>query len=109
MKDILEALNDNSFIKEDSQGGEEFLRQLKGEYMSEQKKGIGGKILKICLEEAKGLGLEKVFVLTYFPDYFRRFGFKDISKDQLPHKVWRDCMKCVYFPDCEEDALLKTL
>ena len=76
---------------------------------SEQKKGIGGKILKMCLEEAKALGLEKVFVLTYCPDYFRRFGFKDIDKDQLPHKVWRDCMKCVYFPDCEEDALLKTL
>lgn len=76
---------------------------------SKQKKGVGKKIVKTCLKEARALGLEKVFVLTYHPEYFRKFGFKDIDKDQLPHKVWRDCIKCVYFPDCEEDALVKNI
>ena len=76
---------------------------------SKQKADIGKKIVKMCLKEAKELGLEKVFVLTYKAAYFKRFGFKDIDKGQLPHKVWRDCVKCVYFPDCEEDALIKTI
>ena len=76
---------------------------------SKQKAGIGKKIVRMCLKEARQLGLEKVFVLTYKPGYFKKFGFKDIDKNQLPHKVWRDCIKCVYFPDCEEDALIKTL
>ncbi len=76
---------------------------------SKQKAGIGKKIVRMCLKEARQLGLEKVFVLTYKPDYFKKFGFKDVDKYQLPHKVWRDCIKCVYFPDCEEDALIKTL
>lgn len=71
-----------------------------------QKKGIGKQIVKACLKEAKELGLDKVFVLTYQPAYFRKLGFQDVDKDQLPHKVWRDCMKCVYFPDCTEDALI---
>ncbi|MBU4488937.1 MAG: N-acetyltransferase, partial [Candidatus Omnitrophica bacterium] len=74
-----------------------------------QKKGIGRRIVKECIKEARNLGLEKVFVLTYKPEYFRRFGFKDIDKYQLPHKVWTDCVKCVHFPDCTEDALIKVL
>ncbi len=76
---------------------------------SRQKKGIGKKIVKECLKEAKRLGLEKVFVLTYKPEYFRQFGFNDIDKYQLPHKIWTDCVKCVHFPDCTEDALIKVL
>jgi amino-acid N-acetyltransferase len=74
-----------------------------------QRKGIGKKIVNACLKEAKELGLEKVFVLTYKPEYFRQFGFKDTDKYQLPHKIWTDCVKCVHFPDCAEDALIKVL
>lgn len=76
---------------------------------SRQKKGVGRRIMKECIKEARGLGLEKVFVLTYKPEYFRHFGFEDIDKYQLPHKVWTDCVKCVHFPDCTEDALIKNL
>ena len=76
---------------------------------SKQKKGIGKKLVRMCLKEARALGLEKVFVLTYHPEYFRKFGFKDIDKYQLPHNVWRDCNKCVYFPDCEDVALIKNI
>jgi len=76
---------------------------------SKHKKGIGKKIVKACLQEAKELGLKEVFVLTYQPQYFKKMGFKDISKDKLPHKVWQDCIKCVFFPDCEEDALIRNI
>ena len=76
---------------------------------NKQKMGIGKKIVRMCLKEAKGLGLEKVFVLTYKPGYFKKFGFKDIDKSLLPHKVWHDCIKCVHFPDCKETALIKTV
>jgi amino-acid N-acetyltransferase len=76
---------------------------------SKQKMGIGKKIVNMCLNEARELGLRRVFVLTYKPEYFRQFGFKDIDKYQLPHKVWRECIKCVHFPDCDEDALIKNL
>lgn len=74
-----------------------------------QKKGVGKRIVKECIREARDLGIEKVFVLTYKPEYFKKFGFKGIDKYQLPHKVWTDCVKCVHFPDCTEDALIKNL
>jgi amino-acid N-acetyltransferase len=74
-----------------------------------QGKGLGRKLIKQCLKEAKSLGIKKVFVLTYFPDFFKDNGFKDISKDALPHKIWGDCLKCPKFPDCAEVAVIKYL
>lgn len=75
----------------------------------DQKKGIGAKLVKACLEESKQLGVKKVFALTYQPHFFKRMGFKEVDKNILPHKIWTDCLKCVKFPDCDEVALLKEL
>ena len=71
----------------------------------QQGKGIGRKIVVACLEEAVDLGLKRVFALTYQPEFFRRLGFVDIEKSELPQKVWGDCINCVKFPDCDEFAL----
>ncbi len=71
----------------------------------ERRKGIGSKLVKVCLGEAKQLGIRKVFALTYEPSFFQRFGFAIVDKATLPHKVWSDCLKCVKFPDCDEIAL----
>ena len=72
-------------------------------------KGIGSKLLKACLEESKGLGVKRVFALTYQPQFFEGQGFKKVDKTVLPHKIWTDCLKCVKFPDCDEIALLKEM
>ncbi len=71
----------------------------------QQGKGIGRQIVEICLEEAVDLGLKRVFALTYQPDFFKKLGFSDIEKSELPQKIWGDCLKCVKFPDCDEFAL----
>ena len=72
-------------------------------------KGIGAKLAKVCLEEAKMLGVKRVFALTYRTDFFERLGFKIVDKSVLPHKIWTDCLKCVKFPDCDEIAVVKEL
>lgn len=74
-----------------------------------QDSGIGKKLLAACLEDAKKLKLKKIFALTYKPMYFKKFGFKEIDKANLPHKIWTDCIKCVKFPDCDEFALIREL
>lgn len=71
----------------------------------QQGKGIGRQIVEACLDEARELGLKRVFALTYQPDFFKRLGFADIEKSELPQKIWGDCVKCVKFPDCDEYAL----
>ena len=71
----------------------------------QQGKGIGRKIVESCLKEATELGINRVFALTYQPDFFKLLGFSDIEKSELPQKVWGVCINCVKFPDCDEFAL----
>ena len=74
-----------------------------------QKKGVGHLLVEHCLQEAEGLGLERVFTLTYQAEFFRKQGFVDIDKKDLPHKIWGDCIHCTMFPDCDEEALIRTM
>ncbi len=69
------------------------------------KKGIGRQLVQSCLEEARALGLKKVFALTYQPVFFEKMGFQYIEKAELPQKIWSDCVKCPKFPDCDEIAM----
>jgi len=72
-------------------------------------KDIGRKLIRKLLREAKTLGIKNVFALTYQPGYFKKIGFEAIDKNDLPHKVWGDCLKCPKFPDCDEVAVIKRL
>jgi len=74
-----------------------------------QKKGYGKKLIETLFKEAEELGLEKIFVLTYIPEFFEKFGFEKISKSKLPHKIWFDCINCPKFPRCDEIAMMKKL
>ena len=74
-----------------------------------QGSGIARRLVESCLEEARGLGMNRVFVLTYVPDLFQRFGFVPYPKEKLPHKIWADCIHCPKFPDCDEVALVMDL
>jgi amino-acid N-acetyltransferase len=71
-----------------------------------QRCGIGSQLVRACLAEADDFGIERIFTLTYQPGFFRRMGFQDIDKRELPHKIWSDCIHCHKFPDCDEDALM---
>jgi amino-acid N-acetyltransferase len=70
-----------------------------------QRRGLGRRLVKACLREARRLGIGKVFALTAAPSFFERVGFSRVSRESLPHKVWSDCVKCPKFPDCDELAV----
>jgi amino-acid N-acetyltransferase len=74
-----------------------------------QGRGSGAGLVDACLREARDLGLEKVFTLTYVPEFFKKLGFVEIDKVKLPSKIWADCIHCQYFPDCREIALIYDL
>ena len=71
----------------------------------QQDRGFGSKLVRACLQEARSLGIRKVFTLTYVPDFFMRLGFKEVDRSIFPQKIWADCLKCPKFPDCDEVAL----
>lgn len=74
-----------------------------------QKKTVGSALVNTCLTEAICLEISNVFVLTYQPLFFRKYGFKTISKNKLPHKIWVECCNCPKFPNCTETALVRKI
>jgi len=87
------------------------LAEVRSVAVSEEagQKGIGSRLVEACIAEAREIGLGRIFCLTYKPDFFARFGFRLVDKSELPHKVWGDCIKCVKFPDCDENAMILDL
>jgi amino-acid N-acetyltransferase len=73
------------------------------------RKGIGSQLVQACIAEARDIGLKRIFCLTYKPEFFGKHGFLLVDKSELPHKVWGDCIKCVKFPDCDENAMILDL
>ena len=71
-------------------------------------KGAGKILVAAAIEQARQLGLPRVFALTLNPDFFEKMGFKIIEKDSLPMKVWSDCAKCPKQQNCDETAVIKS-
>ena len=74
-----------------------------------RKKGIGRSLVNRCLEEGRELDMQRIFVLTFNSPFFQRLEFVPISKSLLPHKIWAECIRCIHFPDCKEEALMLEL
>jgi len=85
------------------------LAEIKSLAVDEANKGLGvGKaIVDAAIEQARKLGLQKVFALTLTPDFFEKLGFEIIEKDALPMKVWSDCARCPKQQNCDETAVIK--
>jgi len=87
------------------------LAEIRGVAVVEEmhNQGVGAVIIESCINEARNLGISTIFCLTYRPDFFERFGFYQVDKKELPHKIWAECLRCPKFPDCDEIALIYPL
>lgn len=68
-------------------------------------KGLGKKLMKLCIDESKKMGVKKLFALTLVPKFFKKFGFRRVKFSKLPMKVWGDCKHCPKFMECDEVAV----
>jgi len=84
------------------------LAEVKGLAVREDCRGrsLGEMLVQACLTDAREFGVTRLFVLTYIPDYFERFGFQRVEKSELPQKVWTECIRCPKFPDCGEVSMV---
>jgi amino-acid N-acetyltransferase len=72
-------------------------------------KGIGKMLVTAAAEQARQLGLQRLFALTLKPDFFEKLGFEIVEKETLPMKVWSDCAKCPKQQNCDEIAVVKSV
>ena len=73
------------------------------------RRGIGAEIVRRLIDEGRQHGVTRVFTLTYQVDFFASMGFQKIAKEALPPKVWKDCIDCPKFPNCDEVAMIREL
>lgn len=72
-----------------------------------KKCGIGSTLLENLIAIlCKKFPESKIFVLTFSPQFFQKYGFMIIDKDTLPEKIWKDCKNCKHRDNCGETALI---
>ncbi len=69
-------------------------------------KGIGRALVAACVDEARRLGLRRIFALTLVPEFFERCGFALVSLGRLPEKSAAECPICPKRLRCDEQAML---
>jgi len=69
-------------------------------------KGIGTALVDRLLNEARELEIEQVFLFTYEPKFFSRFGFIQVEHSAMPLKVYNECFHCPKFSKCDELAMV---
>jgi amino-acid N-acetyltransferase len=74
-----------------------------------RKRGLGRQLVLSCVDEAEELGIRRLMTLTYEKDFFARAGFKVVDRQELPLKVWSECVRCAKNQACDEVAMIREL
>ncbi|MCF8054957.1 MAG: N-acetyltransferase [Deltaproteobacteria bacterium] len=85
------------------------LAEIRSLYVRDKhrRKGIGSKLVHACTNEASGLGIGRLFTLTYEKEFFSQMGFAVTERTKLPEKIWADCFRCPKYPDyCDETMMV---
>lgn len=72
-------------------------------------RGVGRAIVECLEKEARECGLHSIFAFTYATGFFRKLGFVEVERGELPLKAWKDCLRCPKFSCCDETAVVKYL
>ncbi len=72
-------------------------------------KGVGAALVAACVADGHTMGIERVFALTYRPTFFERQGFALANVMDFPQKVWNECVRCPFFTNCREVAVVRDL
>jgi amino-acid N-acetyltransferase len=74
-----------------------------------QGRGLGPRLVAHLMEEARRLGIKRVFAMALKPGLFEGLGFRTIPREWLPEKVAADCRGCARRAGCREIALTTEL
>ncbi len=71
--------------------------------------GLGRKLVNHLIDDARLLGIKRVYTFTLTEDFFRTVGFKRQKREELPAKMWGECSRCPKFFKCDEVGMVKVL
>jgi amino-acid N-acetyltransferase len=74
-----------------------------------QQLGLGRKLIEFMKQEAKQLGIRRLYTFTLTEDFFKALGFKRQKRAELPAKVWGECSRCPKYFQCDEVGMVLEL
>jgi amino-acid N-acetyltransferase len=69
--------------------------------------GAGRSLVEALLEQAELQEVTCVCLFTRIPEFFARMGFEVAVKEAIPDKLYKDCLRCPRFHDCDEVAMVR--
>jgi amino-acid N-acetyltransferase len=72
-------------------------------------RGVGRRLVETVVAEAELLDIARVYALTRLPEFFEKSGFREVDRNELPYKVFKDCIGCRLYPGCDEIAMVRDL
>jgi amino-acid N-acetyltransferase len=71
-----------------------------------QGKGAGQRIVKKLIEESELHRISRVCLFTRIPEFFSQLGFTVGHREELPDKIFKDCLVCPRLHCCDEIAMV---
>jgi amino-acid N-acetyltransferase len=71
--------------------------------------GTGRALVQALIKRAQTQSIARVFAMTLAPGFFERMGFRTVMHAEVPLKVWKDCVACPRFGNCDETAMILEL
>jgi amino-acid N-acetyltransferase len=112
IRDFVVAVDDNGLI---GCGALHFYTTTSGEIRSLavepglKTRGIGRSLVETLEVQAREHDLHSLFAFTYVDGFFRKLGYQEVDRGELPLKAWKDCLRCPKFQACDEIAMLKRI
>ncbi len=69
--------------------------------------GAGRKLVEALLDEAERHHVTCVCLFTRIPEFFAHMGFNVARREELPDKIYKDCLHCPNLFACDEIAMVR--
>ncbi len=69
--------------------------------------GAGRKLVEALLAESERHNVTCVCLFTRIPEFFSHMGFAVATREELPDKIYKDCLHCPNLYACDEIAMYR--
>ena len=69
--------------------------------------GAGRRLVEALLDEAEQHRVTCVCLFTRIPEFFAHMGFVAATREELPDKIYKDCVHCPNLHACDEVAMVR--
>lgn len=77
-----------------------------------RKTGIGRALVNATIEIIKPFHPSLIIAMTFCPEFFKEFGFTEVPKQTIMHKIYTGCLNCAKYDSpftCPETAMVLTI